>query len=641
MCTENFEKRGFVYYEDFGASGDGITNDFQAMKRTHDYANEHNITVRGKLGSIYLIREAGEPISVKTNTDFGGAKLIFDDTALTSMRNTETGISGVYYDSILFRIDNDYPYMRADERMLAEINSCRDDEGYILRGLETGGVSERINLKLGYPAFLLIKNAKKYSYIRYGFMGHKGAPQREVLLIDGEGNISPETPMLHDYRDITEVVIMRIDVRPITIKNAVVETRASRINHKVNYYVRRNFAFERPNVTFENIEHYITGEIPRFEPVRADADGLSYSVRDEGFNYDSHTGIMYKDGKAYTGDDVTPFLGLAYNGFVDANVTHNIHFKSCSFQSHVLYIEGTYDISGSSANRIVFEDCTQSNFFEKDSAGNDTGIPNMSLCWGVAGTNYCKNMDYIRCRLTRYDAHAGVVNGKVIDSEITVLRLIGGGDFLMEGTRIYARYNTPIQLREDYGASFNGTLTIRNCEIIDTWGTGETVRDIISAPASYWDMGYRTFFPSLIIDNLTLDKTAYAEIALVRSNDITPDNYYAPCVGVIKSGIENPSTRQYLHISMPSGADKWVGENIEREGAPYHGFKYEVYKNNRGGETVRIHDTKNRFPYTPPRFIEVKNNEENGYQLTLYNSSFFENTEIRAEGDNLLRRDAE
>ena len=31
----------YVRYEDFGAVGDGITNDFFAMKRAHNYANEN------------------------------------------------------------------------------------------------------------------------------------------------------------------------------------------------------------------------------------------------------------------------------------------------------------------------------------------------------------------------------------------------------------------------------------------------------------------------------------------------------------------------------------------------------------------------------------------------------------------------
>ncbi len=627
-----------VYYDDFGAVGDGVTNDFFAIKRAHEFANEGGQTVMADGKKTYLISVADGAISVKTDIDFCGAKLIFDDRYVSHRENKNSGFGKIFYDSMLFRVDNDYPYLHADEEMLAAVNSKKDKDGYILRGLESGGKSEKINLKLGYPAMLLIKNAKLYSYIRYGFIGSEGAPQREVLLIDGDGNIDPSTPMLHDYKDITDIIIVRLDVRPISIKNASVETRASRVYHTVNYCLQRRFSIERPHVTFENMHHTISGEIPRAEPVRQDETGLSYSVANEGY-YTNDGKVYDKDGNIYTGDDIRPFIGPGYYGFICIDITHDVYVKNCSFQSHVLYVEGTYDITAGSANKIVLEDCTQVNFFEKDEGGNDTKIPNMAKCWGVAGTNYCKNMDYIRCRLTRYDAHAGVVNGKVIDSEITVLRLIGGGDFLMEGTRIYARNNMPIQLREDYGASFNGTLTVRNCEIIDTNETGKTVTALISAPTSYTDMGYTTFFPNLIIENIKLDKTESKEIALVHSPHKPSPDDWRPISNVITDRREDPKQAFDMYYSTYN-PEAWIEKHIKTAGGKLFGLPYDTVKNERGFTTLIVHDTKNRFPYIPPKFIEVKNNENNGYRLTLYNSSFFENTEIRANEENLIRVDA-
>ncbi len=626
-----------VSYEDFGAAGDGVTNDYYAIKRAHKFANDGGQRVVANAEKTYLISEADGHIPIKTDVDFRGAKLIFDDRYVTAPENKERCGENIVRDSVLFRIENDYPYIRADENMLAEANSKKDKDGYILRGMESGGKSEKFDLNLGYPAFLLIKNSKYYNYIRYGFVGNDGAPQREILVIDENGNIDPDTPMLHDFRDITEIIIMRLDVRPITIKNATIETRASRINHTVNYYIRRNFAFERPHVTFENIHHYVTGEIPRFEPVREDETGLSYSVKSCGF-YTKDRKIYNSNGTPYQGDDVKPFLGPAYNGFVHIDITSDVHIKSCTFQSRVLYIEGTYDISGSSANKIVFEDCMQTNFFEKDEKGNDTTVPNMSLCWGVAGTNYCKNMDYIRCRLTRYDAHAGVTNGKIIDSEISVLRLIGGGDFLMSGTKIYARNNFPIQLREDYGASFNGTLTVKDCEIIDAWGSGETVSSLIIAPNAYWDMGYKTFFPNLVIDNIKFSDTNRKEIALVHSSEKVKTERRFPTANVITDRREDPNVPFDFKYETWN-PEPWIEKYITAESGKFHGLEYTVAKNDIGTTTILIKDIKNRFPYTPPKFIEVRNNEDNGYQLTLYNSSFFEKTQIRATGTNLVRTD--
>ncbi len=622
-----------VHYDDFGAVGDGMTNDFYAMKRAHEFANEGGQTVMARKEKTYLITEADEPISIRTDVDFGGAKLIFDDRYVTQIDN-KTDIPGIIYDSILFRVDNDYPYIRQDSDMIAKLNSAKDEEGFVLRGMESGKTTEKINLKLGYPAMLLLKDAKHPSYKRYGFInGYKGRELSEVIVVDAEGNIDPETPMLHDFREISNVIVCRIDNRPISIKNAVIETRASQINTPITYCIKRNFSIERPHVTFENIEHYVTGEIPRFAPVRQDETGLSYSVESEGFKGDGGK-IFDKDGNEYTGSDIKPFFGPAYYGFIYINVTHDVLVKNCSFQSRVLYADGTYDITAGMANKIVFEDCTQSNFFEKDKDGNETKMPNMRLCWGVAGTNYCKNLDFIRCRLTRYDAHAGVTNGKIIDSEITVLCLIGGGNFLISGTKIYTRYNHPIRFRDDYGASFNGTLTIKDCEVIDTWETGRTVTSFISALNSYWDMGYKTFFPNIIVDNLKIDKTIYPEIALVQSGKrkYMPSHY--PTANIIKDRREDPETPFDLYIETTE-PDKFIAENIESADGEFRGLEYKSVKNDNGATTVIIKDTKNRYPYTPPKFIEVKNNENNGYQLTLFESSFFENTKIIADGNNL------
>ena len=75
----------FVCYADFGAVGDGVTNDFFAIKRAHEYANLHNLPVKaGKAGDVFLLSETekdgyAESIKIKTDTDFGGATLVIDE----------------------------------------------------------------------------------------------------------------------------------------------------------------------------------------------------------------------------------------------------------------------------------------------------------------------------------------------------------------------------------------------------------------------------------------------------------------------------------------------------------------------------------------------------------------------------------
>ena len=72
-----------VYYSDFGAKGDGKTNDFYAMKAAHAYANEIGAKVLGDKDATYYIgKTGGEMIIVKTDTDFQGASITIDDSII-------------------------------------------------------------------------------------------------------------------------------------------------------------------------------------------------------------------------------------------------------------------------------------------------------------------------------------------------------------------------------------------------------------------------------------------------------------------------------------------------------------------------------------------------------------------------------
>ena len=78
----------YVTYSQFGASADGVTNDFYKIKAAHDYANANGLPVKAD-GEKYLIRETvgedgkAERIVIKTSVDFGNATFIIDDSALS------------------------------------------------------------------------------------------------------------------------------------------------------------------------------------------------------------------------------------------------------------------------------------------------------------------------------------------------------------------------------------------------------------------------------------------------------------------------------------------------------------------------------------------------------------------------------
>ena len=72
-----------VYYKDFGAVGDGVTDDFLAIKACHDYANENGCSVSADEGATYYIGDTkGVEIKVMTDVCWRGATFYLDDKAV-------------------------------------------------------------------------------------------------------------------------------------------------------------------------------------------------------------------------------------------------------------------------------------------------------------------------------------------------------------------------------------------------------------------------------------------------------------------------------------------------------------------------------------------------------------------------------
>ena len=115
----------FVTYEDFGAVGDGLTDDFAAICRAHDYANENGLPVKANGEKTYYVCNPvvdGEMRSayIKTDVDWGSAKFIIDDTPISLDDDTKP-----WHGHIVFMAVSDHPKFRIDdEATLREISEA-------------------------------------------------------------------------------------------------------------------------------------------------------------------------------------------------------------------------------------------------------------------------------------------------------------------------------------------------------------------------------------------------------------------------------------------------------------------------------------------------------------------------------------
>ncbi|MBZ0258961.1 hypothetical protein K8I31_23060, partial [bacterium] len=71
-----------VLYEDFGARGDGESDDIDAIAKAHEFANQHGLPVRANDGATYYIGGKDRTVVIQTDTDFGSAKFIIDDASV-------------------------------------------------------------------------------------------------------------------------------------------------------------------------------------------------------------------------------------------------------------------------------------------------------------------------------------------------------------------------------------------------------------------------------------------------------------------------------------------------------------------------------------------------------------------------------
>ena len=451
-----------VYYEDFGAVGDGRANDYQAFYDTHVFANECGQTVVADDSKTYLLGQSEVtvnkvkkilPIPIRTNVKWGEAKIIVDDSSLDYFDAKTQQMAT----TVTFLVESDYEALTwlATDREHADTFESIGKIGYSYD-------TEKIDLGLGYPAMLIIYNDNHEVYRRSGasYSG-AGSAQHELIVIDTDGNIDESTPFMFDYDELTKIQILRLDIEPITISGGTVTTVAPQFDQYYTYpgsdgktvemsagYYYRGLSIQRHYTTVDGLKHYVENEVTV---------------------------------EQYFNDHVQ---GADYQGFFSAAYANDVLIKNCVMTGRRYYnTRGTYEFGANCVNKIVLKNCYQHNFWvEEDGSPSDENTGRTSMdsvsynglvaengktavqyCWGLGGTNFCKNMHYIDSRLSRFDAHQGLYDGSIEGCEISFFEIIGKGTFLLKDTTYYSNGSSQlVYLRPDYGCTWEGDFIIEN-----------------------------------------------------------------------------------------------------------------------------------------------------------------------------------
>lgn len=452
--VEKFKANGLVRYSDFGAKGDGKTDDIDAISAAHAFANQQCLYVIADDGANYYISGKNRTAVIQTDTDFGTAAFIIDDT---DVENRNAHVFMVISSQQSFKPEG--------------ISSLKRNQ-------------EKIDVSFPGTCIVTVTNFKVKRYIRYGPNQNNGSSQTDIFIVDKNGNVDMDAPIIWDFDQITDITALPIDETTLTIKGGRFTTIANRAESKYNYY-SRGIAIRRSNVIVNGLEHRVTGE----------------------------------------GDH-----GAPYGGFINVGECANVTVQNTILTGRKMYQTigsagvtvsmGSYDLSVNRALNVSFVNCSQTNDI------------NDSRYWGILGSNFCKNLVYDNCTFSRFDAHMGVANATIRNSTLGHMGInaIGSGLFTVANCTIRGR--TLINLRSDYGSTWQGEFIIRNCVFVPAGGRPTSASLIGGSYSGQHDFGYTCYMPERItIENLKIDDSNHPENYLgptIFANfnpDMTDDSY--------------------------------------------------------------------------------------------------------------------
>ena len=507
-CDDVNERSEPVTYEEFGAVGDGVTDDSNAIRKAHDYANSIGIPVKGRSDATYYIGAIASTITIMTDTDWNGSTFIFDDSLIrwdSSLRSVN-----------VFTVAPKYAGKTVS----------------VPSGLKITEGQTNIGMTFDKPCMIKIENSNEKIYIRYGENKNGGANLNELILVDENGNVDPSTPIQYNYSTVTKISVYQIDDVPVSVGNAKIITRvpnpkAQDPDYENNYcFFKRGISVMRSNTTIYGIEHSIVGEDMTVE-IDRNGDGVI---------------DKWGDDKSY---------GVPYYGFFLFNDCYNVKLDSCLVQGHQAYSfwqlnedtgatsrneMGSYDIYVNNCVNVTFTNVVQ---YENEATGEV--ITNRFMYHGIMGSNWCRNFVVDDCYLDRFDSHQGLHNATLTNSIFGFgILVIGGGELYVENVARISG-DSFILLRTDYNSVFNGDIIIKNCY------AGSSIIYVVNGVWRSFNNG----LPNTITSSLTIDGL------IVEANKISLYRISGASVAALKDSVNPlilPKSVDVTDVKKPNGA---------------------------------------------------------------------------------------
>jgi len=224
----------FVSYEDFGAIGDGIADDQEAIIAAHEYANTRGLPIRTKPTAEYYIGGGALTAVIKTDTDWSTTRFVIDD------RGVEDFATPCFL-----------------------VPRISEPQEFSLESLEKNQTKLEFYPKT--TSYILVSNSKEKKFIRYGLNPSPGEDTTDCFLVDPDGSIL--SPIDWNYDHVTEAVTWPLESETLTIQGGIFTTIANQAKSVYNYN-SRGIDIGRSNTTIDGLSHCVIAEGSTGSPYR-------------------------------------------------------------------------------------------------------------------------------------------------------------------------------------------------------------------------------------------------------------------------------------------------------------------------------------------------------------------------------------
>lgn len=236
----------YVTYEEFGAIGDGVTDDLPAICAAHAYANAQHLPVKTKPDATYHLGVRALTAVIATDTDWNTSRFTIDDSGADGAGVGDTAVED--HKAPLFAVRSLLEPVEVQIRRLT-----RDQR--------------QVEARPPRDCHMLVESDEKRRYIRRGLNQNQGVPQHDCFILRRDGSVEGDIDWRYDT--ITRIEARPIDETPLSVRGGIFTTFANRMRQEVGYnYWGRNIVITRSNTEVDGLTHYVAGETAVGHPYR-------------------------------------------------------------------------------------------------------------------------------------------------------------------------------------------------------------------------------------------------------------------------------------------------------------------------------------------------------------------------------------